>query len=145
MTERMERAAVYFKQGFSCSQSVLAAFAPELGLDLEAALRVASAFGGGIAHRDEICGAVSGALMALGLRYGRTRAEDRAAKETTYCQAGEFMRLFGERHGTLACSALLHCNLSDPQELERARREGLFSSVCPRFVEDAAEIVERLL
>jgi C_GCAxxG_C_C family probable redox protein len=145
MTDRIEQASAYFKQGFSCAQSVLAAFAPSLGLDTETALRVAGAFGGGIAQRGDLCGAVSGALMVLGLRYGRTRPEDQAAKDTTYRQANEFMRRFSERHGTFTCRELLNCDVSDAQELERARREGLFTLLCPSFVRDAAEIVEELI
>ena len=62
-----------FSEGFSCSQSVLAAFAPELGLDADAALRVSAAFGGGMGRLGDTCGAVTGALMVLGLRLRRDR------------------------------------------------------------------------
>ena len=87
-----------FSEGFSCSQSVLAAFAPEPGLDADAALRVSAAFGGGMGRAGGTCGAVTGALMVLGLRYGPTVA-DKVAKEQTYTQAREFIARFEAASG----------------------------------------------
>lgn len=65
-----ERAVACFKEGFSCSQAVFSTFAPQLGLECELALKVAGLFGGGMGRLGEVCGAVTGALMALGLKYG---------------------------------------------------------------------------
>ena len=72
-TSRIDVAGSRFSEGFSCSQSVLAAFAPELGLDADAALRVSAAFGGGMGRTGGTCGAVTGALMVLGLQIWRDR------------------------------------------------------------------------
>ena len=131
MTERVERASATFAQGYNCSQAVLAAFAPDLGLDEQTALRLASPFGGGIAQQGDTCGAVSGALMALGLRYGRMRAEDRQAQETAYGKAKELLRRFAERHGAVTCRELLECDVRVPAEMERARREGSVQEPMP--------------
>ena len=87
---RVSLAHSRFSEGYSCSQSVLAAFAPELGLDADAALRVSAAFGGGMGRTGGTCGAVTGALMALGLKYGATVA-DPVAKERTYALTREFI------------------------------------------------------
>jgi C_GCAxxG_C_C family probable redox protein len=144
MSDPVEQAVDYFRQGFSCAQAVCAAFAPGLGLDAESALRVAGAFGGGIARQGALCGAAGGALMALGLRYAPTQP-DSAAKDYAYAQGREFLRRFRERFGALNCRELLACDVSDPQELERARQEGLFQSMCPQFVRGAAEIVAEML
>lgn len=64
---RLETALSRFNQGFLCSQAVLAAFAPELGLDEATAIKVAGVFGGGVANTGGICGAVNGAFMVKGL------------------------------------------------------------------------------
>ena len=95
-TSRIDLAHSRFSEGFSCSQSVLAAFAPELGLDADAALRVSAAFGGGMGRTGGTCGAVTGALMALGLKYGATVA-DPVAKERTYALTREFIARFEAR------------------------------------------------
>jgi len=95
---KVELATATLGEGFNCSQAVLSAWAPDLGLDHETALRVAGAFGGGIARMGQTCGAVSGALMALGLKYSQIRANDKQAKEEMYALAGEFMKRFEARH-----------------------------------------------
>jgi C_GCAxxG_C_C family probable redox protein len=140
-----QSATVCFKAGFNCSQAVLAAFAAELGLDREAALRVAAAFGGGMGRMGETCGAVTGALMALGLKYGQTVPEDKAAKEYTYALAREFAKRFRARHGSTLCRELLGYDLGTPEGLQAVREKGLHDSVCVGLVGDSAEIVEQML
>ena len=145
MTDRADQAAAYFEQGFYCSQAVFAAHAPELGLDLDIALKIASAFGAGIARTGETCGAVTGALMVIGLKYGRTTAEDTTAKTRTDQLAGQFLAEFQSRHGALDCRELLGHDIRTPAGLEQARAEGLFTTLCPKLVREAAEILEHLL
>jgi len=135
-----------FKEGFNCSQAVVSAFAPELGLDRETALRVAAAFGGGMGRTGETCGAVSGALMAIGLRYGQSTPEDKQAKEKTYEIAREFLDRFGVLHeGCVKCRDLLGYDISTPEGMQTAREKDLFQTLCPEFVRDAAEIAEQML
>ncbi len=138
-------AAAYFKEGFSCSQSVLAALAPDLGLDRETALRVAGAFGGGMARMGQTCGAVSGALMVLGLEHSQTQAGDKQAKEEMYALAREFIKRFEARNGSILCRELLGDDISTPEGMRAIREKGLFTSQCPKLVRDAVEIVEQLL
>jgi C_GCAxxG_C_C family probable redox protein len=138
-------AAGVFADGFNCAQAVLAAFAPELGLERELALRVAGAFGGGMGRMGEVCGAVTGALMAIGLRHGKYRAEGNAARDKTYALVQEFARQFRERHGALRCRELLGYDLSTPEGRQAARDSGLHDTLCPQLVRGAAEIVEGLL
>jgi C_GCAxxG_C_C family probable redox protein len=140
-----ELAASTFRAGFSCTQAVLSAFAPEMGLDRDTALRVAGAFGAGIARTGQTCGAVSGALMVLGLRYGQTQPEDRPTKEKMYEIAQEFIEEFEAREGSVLCRELLGYDVSDPQQYQVIKDRGLFTSLCPRLVEDAVEIVEQIL
>ena len=142
-TSRSDGAPCRFSDGFSCSQSVLAAFAPKLGLDVDAALRVSAAFGGGMGRTGGTCGAVTGALMVLGLRYGSSVA-DKVAKEITYAQARDFIARFEARHGATACADLLGVNIGTPEGQAAARETNLFKTVCPELVASAAAILEEM-
>ena len=144
MPDHIELARSRFSEGFSCSQSVLAAFAPELGLDADAALRVSAAFGGGMGRTGGTCGAVTGALMVLGLRYGPTVA-DKVAKELTYAQAREFITRFEARQGATTCADLLGVNIGTPEGQATAREANLFKTTCPGLVASSAEIVEQMI
>jgi C_GCAxxG_C_C family probable redox protein len=137
-----ETAATYFERKFNCAQSVLAAFAPGLGMDEQTALRLASPLGGGLARRGEVCGAVSGALLALGLARG---SDTPAGKEQTYRLAQDFLVRFEQRHGSLTCRELLGYDIRDPQERERASQAGVFTRLCPLFVSGAAGILQSML
>ncbi len=139
-----ESSAQRFQQGFNCAQSVLSAFASRHGLEAGLALRIAGPFGAGVARRGEMCGAVSGGLMALGLRHGSVEAQDAEAKRRLYSVAQDFLRQFEARCGSLECRGLLGLDLSRPGSLEAAEQRGLFTDLCPGFVRAATEIVEAL-
>lgn len=141
----VQRAVSCFAEGFSCSQSVLSAFGPQLGLDRETALRVASAFGGGMGRRGETCGVVTGAFMVIGLKCGRTRVDNDEAREKAYNLVSEFVVEFESQHGSVICRELLGCDISTPEGLELAREMNLRTTRCPNFVRDAAEIIEQVL
>lgn len=140
-TDRSQKAVARFKQGFSCSQAVLSAFSDIFALDLDLALKVSQPFGGGIAHRGEICGAVSGAFMAIGLKFGRTQAEDISARDRTYEAVTQFIQKFETLHGTIICRELLGFDLSTEEGEKKAEEEGLFETLCPKFVQHAADIL----
>ena len=141
----VEIAVASFKAGLSCSQAVLAAFAPGLGLDRPTAERLAAAFGGGMARMGQTCGAVSGALMVIGLKHGHEAAEDKVAKEKTYALVREFVDQFRARNTSLLCRELLGCDIGTPAGMHLIREKGLSTSICPRLVRDAAEILEQLV
>ena len=142
MTTPAETAVIVFSQSFNCSQAVFSAFAPQFGLDKETALKLASPFGGGMARRGEVCGAVTGALLALGLARG---ADKPAGKEEIYRLSQEFMRRFEEKHGTIICRDLINCDLSTPAGYQAATEKRVFTSICPGLVREAVEIVQALL
>ncbi len=142
---RVERAVSCFKDGFSCSQAVLSSFGPEFGLDHELALRVSGAFGGGMGHMGDTCGAVTGAFMVIGLKYGKIRAEDEETKKRAYSLVKEFVERFKARNGSIVCRDLLGCDLSTPEGMKEAKDKQLISTRCPKFVQDAVEILEELL
>lgn len=143
--DRIERAVSCFQEGFSCAQAVLSAYGPQLGLDREMALRVAGAFGGGMGHLGRTCGAVTGSFMVIGLRYGKTRAEDNETRDKAYRLVVEFADRFQSRNGSTVCKELLGYDISVPEEYELAREKGVFATLCPKLVRDAAEIVEQIL
>jgi C_GCAxxG_C_C family probable redox protein len=141
---RIEDAVACFKQGCSCSQAVVAAYAPFVGLDRETALKIASGFGGGMGRLAETCGAVTGTFMVLGLKYG-SATSDREAKEAVYTRVREFAERFKARHGSLLCRDLLGCDLNTPEGLALAQEKKLSSTVCPPYVETAAKILEEIM
>lgn len=138
-------AASLFEQGFSCSQAVFAAFAGDQGLDRDASMKVAQAFGGGMAHLGEACGAVTGAFMAIGLKYGRTRADDLEARARTYALAQRFAEDFKGLHGSIHCRGLLGLDIGTEEGMNLAREKGLFKTLCAAYVRRAAELLEEIL
>jgi C_GCAxxG_C_C family probable redox protein len=142
---RADDAAAIFTEGYSCSQSVCAAFAEDFGIDRDTALRLSCGLGGGMAHTGNACGAVTGALMVIGMKYGRTEVDDLEAKKKTYAVANEFITEFLRRNHSVSCTDLIGHNLSDPKELAVAREKDLFKTKCTRYVHDAGEILEKIL
>ena len=92
--DKVEQAQSFFLVGYLCSQSVLMTYADLFYLDSETAARLAAAFGGGVARRGETCGAVNGAFMVLGLKYGHSSADDLESKERTYERVQQFISQF---------------------------------------------------
>lgn len=140
-----EEALSSFKENFSCSQAIFAAFAPEMGLDKETALKVAGAFGGGMGRMGETCGAVTGAFMLIGLRYGQIRTDDGAAKDKTYRLVREFVEKFKERNRSIVCRELLGVHPGTPGGSQAFKEKDLKNTICAKLVRDAAEIVEEML
>ena len=131
-----------FDQGYDCAQTVLSAFAEDLDLDEETALRLAAGFGGGM-HLGDMCGCVTGALMALGLKYGFDQPGDKVGKDLMNAKAQEFERRFREAVGGLRCRELLEADVSTPEGKLLAGER--VPQRCPGFVVAACEILEEML
>ncbi|MFZ6030839.1 MAG: C-GCAxxG-C-C family protein [Chloroflexota bacterium] len=142
--EKSENARVRFDQGMNCSQAVFTAFAEDFGLDEETAIKVASAFGGGVARTGAICGAVSGALMVLGMKHGARSNTDPAVKANVYAIGQDFLQRFAAQNGAIDCKDLLGCDISTAEGQQQARQQNLFQTRCPRLVQSAVTIVEEL-
>jgi C_GCAxxG_C_C family probable redox protein len=142
---QVEQAVSFFEKGFSCSQALLVTYGETFGVERETALRIAAGFGGGMGRMAETCGAVTGAFMVIGLKYGSVDAEDRRAKEKTHEVVKEFARRFTSRNGSLICRELLGCDIGTPGGLQSAKESKLFHTACPKFVQDAAQIVEEMI
>ncbi len=141
---RAEAALAATREEFSCAQAVFATFAREMGMEESAALRIAGALGGGMARTGETCGAVSGALLVIGLRHGMTRAGDTPQKDRAYAAGLEFVSAFRRRFADMRCKDLLGVDISSPGGLQQARDTGVFEDRCPLFVAGAVEILEAL-
>lgn len=146
MTERIGNALEMFNEGFNCSQSVFTSYAEEFGLETETALKIASPFGGGMGRMGEVCGAVSGALMVIGLKHGNIDPKDKTAKEEVYEKVYALISSFESRNGTILCRELIDCDMrDDPTALQNARERGVFKERCPIFVQDSLELLAKYI
>jgi len=143
--ELSTKAEVYFQEGFNCSQSVFAANAESLGLSQDMAFKIASGFGAGMGRTQETCGAVTGACMVLGLRYGHFDAADIEGKERVYALVQNLHRRFVESHGTTICRDLLGCDLRSEEGRKKFLKEGLSKVVCLKCVGTANRILGEIV
>jgi C_GCAxxG_C_C family probable redox protein len=144
MANPIQTAQNLFANGFNCSQAVFSAYAAQLGIDDETALKLASPFGGGVSHQGNVCGAVTGALMVLGLARG-SASSDKGKKDETDHVAEDFIRRFQDLHGSILCRELTGYDISKPGEMEKAKGKSVFQKTCPGLVKDAAELISRFL
>jgi C_GCAxxG_C_C family probable redox protein len=143
---RKETATNYFADAFACSQAVFAAFGKDMGLTEDQCLKIGGAFGGGMARKQLTCGAVTGAMMVIGLFYGRGLGDVVSQKEITYEKANELFTEFIRRNGSLNCNDLLNgLNMNNPEELKQIKEQGLFQTSCVKYIEDVVEILENLI
>ncbi len=142
---KAEKALHLFSKGYVCSQAVLSTYAEQFGLDYETALKISTAFGGGMARQSETCGVITGALMVIGLMHGNTEVEDDTSKEKTYAIAQELMKRFEQKFDSLKCRCLLNEDISTSEGLERAKDKKLFETLCPEYIRFTIQLLEELL
>ena len=133
----INEAVKLFNSGYVCSQAVFAAFSPKLGLEKNQALKIGACFGSGM-RKGEVCGACTGALMVLGLKYGESKAMSNEACE-------RFLDEFKKENGSYICNDLLGCDITTKEGVEFATENKLFKELCPKMVESAAKITEKMI
>lgn len=138
-----EKAATRFLGGYNCSQSVLSTMFEHWNGENELIPKIATAFGGGIGRCGSVCGALTGGVMALGIKYG-TNEPLLEKRLKAYEIAQRFYKQFERQHGSALCRELVGYDLSDPNELEKARMEKVFEEKCVNFVRKAVEILVEL-
>ena len=136
-------ATKHFKDGYNCSQSVILTMAEYWKCKDELIPKIATTFGGGMAKCGSACGALTGGLMALGIKYGTNEPSSEKAAHA-YELAEIFYRRFEKQNGSTICRELLGVDLSDTEQRKRAREEGLFNEKCPAFIKSAVEILAAL-
>lgn len=141
---KAEKAVEYFQQHYSCSQAVFGPFAESLGMDLITAMKVAECFRGGMCTGDT-CGAISGAYMAIGLKYGRTTPDDVEAKKLSGQVIAKFNEKFKEAIGDKkTCIELMGCDVRTPEGAAKSKEQNLREAVCVNAVRTAAQILEEI-
>ena len=141
-----EKAEKLFKEGYNCAQSVLCAFEDVTGFERETAAKLASSFGGGLGRMREVCGAVSGAAMVLGLAKGYSDPGDFDAKKAHYALIQEFAARFKEQNGSIICRELLSGSGASSGFTPERRTDGYYQKrPCAELCRRAAEIVDGLL
>ena len=133
----VEEAVQLFEDGYMCSQAVLAVFCEEFGLSREQAFKISMSFGGGM-RKGEVCGACTGAIMALGLRYGENKS-----KSDEMCV--KFLDSFEKENGSYICRDLLDCDIRTEEGIKYAIDNNLFKEICPKMVESAVKIAQELI
>lgn len=143
---KREVAKEYFKQGYNCAQSVVLAFKDEIALDTETALRVASPFGGGMGRLREVCGAVSGMFIVIGMKYGYSDASEYDSKKTLYGYVQELGNRFKQINGSYVCRELIGLPAGADKPAPEKRTEEYYKKrPCAELVGDAAEILEKFI
>lgn len=142
--EHGEYAAKLFVEGYNCAQAVAVAFCDVTGLSREFSARMSASFGGGMGRMREVCGAVSGMLMVLGLLYGYDTPGDDASKKELYTQVQALCGEFREKCGSIVCREILKNPPSDPNPTPRTA-EFYKKRPCARMVQTTAELLDAFL
>ncbi len=144
--DHAEKARELFLEGYNCSQAVFLAYNDLTGLAHPAGARLASSFGGGMGRMREVCGAVSGAFMVLGMLRGYDDPDNADAKAAHYAMLQDFGDEFRKDHGSIICRDLLKDVKTSPGGKPQPRTKEFYESrPCLRCVTDAARMVDEFL
>lgn len=139
-----DKAALLMKNGFLCSQSVFAILSEELGIEHNLALKLATGLGAGIAGQGDICGAVSGAILAIGLKHGNHEASDVDSRNKTFFLSQELIQRIKAKHGCYTCKGLTGIDFTRPEGAKLAQESGVMEKVCFKVIKDTVQIVEEI-
>lgn len=141
---RSEQAEELFLSGYNCAQSVVLSFADDLKFSKELAQKMAAGFGGGMGKQQETCGAVTGAIMLLGLLKGEAVNNNDELKASAYGAVKDLTRDFVAEYKTTQCRDLIGCDLNTPEGAAKFKDEKIMETTCVGCVKKAVEIVESL-
>lgn len=146
MSNRSAMAVARFLGGYNCAQSIVYAFSDALEIDKNLALKMACGFGAGMGRKQEVCGAVSGGIMVIGLKYGRGENDDRKVMDAAYIKVRELMDRFSEKYGTFICRELVGgCELTTEEGQRHFKEKDLLQKICKPCIESVAEILEDII
>lgn len=146
MNTNCDIAVAKFQEGYNCAQAVLFSCSDDLHIEKNVALKLACGFGAGMARKEEVCGAVTGGIIAIGCKYGRGENDDPTATELTYVKTRELMDEFTKRHGTFCCRKLLGgCDLTTEEGKNHFKQNNLRSTTCEPCVQSVVKILENIL
>lgn len=145
MKTTLDKALSKMRDRYNCAQAVLYAYCEDLHLDSNTALRIGCGLGAGMGRKGEVCGAVTGGILVLGLRHGRGEKEDRSATEATYAKSRQLMDEFKRRHGSVICRDLLNgCDLSTPAGQQFFNDHDYGRCICWPCVESVVRILHEM-
>jgi C_GCAxxG_C_C family probable redox protein len=142
---KIEKTVELYKQDYLCSQSVFGAFCEDYGISKDLGLKLSKFLGFGYLFRGDYCGAVSGALMILGLKYSSGENYNELSDEIFYQLAKDYLKRFKEIHSSCTCKELLTADLSTEEGMSFIRENNLFNLKCPDFVRDSAQILTQII
>lgn len=143
---RREKAMALFEEGYNCAQSVFLAFADLHGIDAQTAAALSSSFGGGMGRLREVCGAVSGMFLTLGVLYGYDDPKAKEEKAEHYARIQELAAAFEKENGSIVCRELLGlCVKKEAPTPEARTKEYYQKRPCRELVGDAAELLENYI
>lgn len=143
---RSEIANNMFFSGYNCAQSVLYSFCEDLNIDKNIALKIACGFGAGMGRKQEVCGAISGGIMVLGMIYGKGENEDSEKIDKTYKKVWELIERFSQKYNTYICHELIDgCDLSTLEGQRQFKEKDYKNKVCKQCVIDVVEIIEEII
>jgi len=140
-----DKAVQTFLDGYNCAQSVVSAFSEDMGLQKEHALKLAAGLGAGLNYQGKTCGAVLGAYIILGLRYGTDISNNQEGKLKLRKILDQFSKEFKAEYSSLECREILGLDVSKEEELEQLRKKNAFEEICPVVVETASKVLEKIL
>jgi C_GCAxxG_C_C family probable redox protein len=140
-----ERVLEGLDAGFNCAESTVSAFADEVDLPRDVGIRVATAFGGGIAQTSNTCGLVIGGAIVLSWAFGRNDPQDTASMERAYHVVARLIRHIETERGSILCPGILGSDLGGEESRRRAIDSGEFERRCRIAASDIAGVLERLL
>ena len=141
--KKVEKAKELFSKGFNCSQAVFSVFSSDYGLSEETSLKIGCGFGGGMRNA-EICGAVTGAVMVIGLKYGNSSSNDNDSKTLCYEKTKEFTDAFKAKNYSIICRDLLGCDIFIGDGMEKAIKKNLFKSTCVDMICSSVKLLEEM-
>ncbi len=139
------KALELFDSGYSCAQSILVAFASEVGVDETTAFRIGAGLGGGVGRTQNICGAVNAGAIILGLRHGNYSPNDMESKNRLAEMVGKFVMECKNTLVATQCLDLIKVDLNNPEQKQFANESGLLSKICNNAVSKTAEILIKYL
>jgi len=145
MTSRIEEALSLADKGYSCGQAILGTYGPFFDLDRDTAYKLASSMAAGFGGQGQTCGAVTGAYLVIGLRFGSSNVDEIECRELTFELVQQFTQTFESWHNSTQCNTLLGHDITTMEGLKTVRQQGLARKLCPAFIRSAIEILEALL
>ena len=146
MNTHSELAYQLFLDGYNCAQAVFCAFEDVTGIERQTGAALASSFGGGLGRMREVCGAVSGGAMVLGILKGYSNPKDSEAKKAHYQLVRDFAGKFKAENGSFICRELLSgVSVTPGGNPEERTAQYYRKRPCPQLVRQAAEILDEML